>query len=633
VSLPPGTDVTALVPTITFTGDSVSPESEVEQDFTDPVIYTVTQGDVSKEYTVTVEVATDTVDPEITLFSINGVEGILSGTDITVSLPSGTDVKSLAPAITYIGESVSPGPEVEQDFTDPVTYTVAQGDVSKEYTVTVEVAADTVDPEITLFSIDGVEGVISETDITVSLPPGTDVKSLAPVITYIGESVSPGSEVEQDFTDPVTYTVTQGDASKEYTVMVEVAAATAKEITGFSIGGVNGSFSGTGITVNLPSGTDVTSLVPAIAYTGESVSPGSGVEQDFTNPVTYTVTAEDGTTRDYIVTVNVAANTPPVAMDDDFTVAENATLNGSVFLDNGNGEDFDADGITVDLVNGSSVNVGATINGSNGGRFTISAGGDLSFDPNGDFDDLTEGQTAQTTVQYRITDGNGGNATAMVTVTVTGIDNGSADNDILQFTLSPTSGDATLDPSGHRVTMTVPFGTDLLVAPTNLVVSPGATVSPLGNVERDFSSPVVYTVTAENGDVQDWTVEITVEAPAPSISFDRSTGRYTAPSGSRVDVTISTDPKSKGVVSLKVYAQGGGQGANFLSLGYNFDEKIPMEDSGYFIMPENGEVYFSGQHEDLFDTYGQSTTNISIEHDTGYTEFINMDDSYQIPSN
>ena len=60
------------------------------------------------------------------------------------------------------------------------------------------------------------------------------------------------------------------------------------------------------VTLLVPNGTDVTTLVPSITISGETISPASGLAQDFTNPVTYTVTAPiDGSTRDYTVTVNV----------------------------------------------------------------------------------------------------------------------------------------------------------------------------------------------------------------------------------------------------------------------------------------------------------------------------------------
>jgi hypothetical protein len=53
----------------------------------------------------------------------------------------------------------------------------------------------------------------------------------------------------------------------------------------------------------VPYGTDVTSLTPEIIYTGVSISPASGEAQDFTNPVTYVVTAADGSDAAWTVTV------------------------------------------------------------------------------------------------------------------------------------------------------------------------------------------------------------------------------------------------------------------------------------------------------------------------------------------
>lgn len=48
----------------------------------------------------------------------------------------------------------------------------------------------------------------------------------------------------------------------------------------------------------------LTSLSPTIIISnGATISPASGVSQDFSNPVTYTVTAEDGSTVSYSVTV------------------------------------------------------------------------------------------------------------------------------------------------------------------------------------------------------------------------------------------------------------------------------------------------------------------------------------------
>jgi uncharacterized repeat protein (TIGR02543 family) len=57
----------------------------------------------------------------------------------------------------------------------------------------------------------------------------------------------------------------------------------------------------------VPFGSSVTALSPTIIHTGASICPASGAPQDFTNPVTYTVTGADSTKQDYVVTVTKAA--------------------------------------------------------------------------------------------------------------------------------------------------------------------------------------------------------------------------------------------------------------------------------------------------------------------------------------
>jgi alpha-tubulin suppressor-like RCC1 family protein len=60
------------------------------------------------------------------------------------------------------------------------------------------------------------------------------------------------------------------------------------------------------VTVLVPGGTDVTALVPRITTSPlTTISPLSGVAQNFVNPVLYTVTAEDLTKQSYTVTVAV----------------------------------------------------------------------------------------------------------------------------------------------------------------------------------------------------------------------------------------------------------------------------------------------------------------------------------------
>ena len=165
------------------------------------------------------------------------------------------------------------------------------------------------------FCVGEVSGEIDDDSKTIVLdfPGGTDVSHMTPFIvvsTYA--TVAPASGVPQDFTEPVYYTVTAFNGS---TVQYRVDAVVhdtdnEKSILSFKIedpdceGVINEL--GKTVTLHLPENTDVTHLVPVIEVSeGATVEPASGVAQDFTQPVTYTVTAQNGTTAAYEVTAIV----------------------------------------------------------------------------------------------------------------------------------------------------------------------------------------------------------------------------------------------------------------------------------------------------------------------------------------
>jgi hypothetical protein len=151
VTLPTGTSVTALVATFTTTGASVEVNSTVQtsgttaNDFTNPVVYTVTAIDATtQDYTVTVTV----VGKSITAFSLNGVDGTINQTakTIAVTLPTGTAVTALVATFTTTGSKVDidgtqqTSGTTANDFTSPVVYTVTGVDATtQDYTVTVTI--------------------------------------------------------------------------------------------------------------------------------------------------------------------------------------------------------------------------------------------------------------------------------------------------------------------------------------------------------------------------------------------------------------------------------------------------------------------------------------------------------------
>lgn len=63
------------------------------------------------------------------------------------------------------------------------------------------------------------------------------------------------------------------------------------------------------VTIPLVSGISLNHLIPTISFSGRSISPESGVAQDFTRPITYTITAEDGTTDRVTFTAMDSATT------------------------------------------------------------------------------------------------------------------------------------------------------------------------------------------------------------------------------------------------------------------------------------------------------------------------------------
>jgi len=70
--------------------------------------------------------------------------------------------------------------------------------------------------------------------------------------------------------------------------------------------------SNTTITAQLPEDTNLTSLTPTITFSkGATVTPNSGVAQDFSKEVSYTVTAEDKSTKIYKVLVTTEKTPQP----------------------------------------------------------------------------------------------------------------------------------------------------------------------------------------------------------------------------------------------------------------------------------------------------------------------------------
>ncbi len=526
VNLPYGTELNSLVARYVTTGEKVTVSNKIQDngvtanDFTNPVIYTVTAKDGSvKNYTVTATVAENSAN-SITSFNIGGNIGQIGNGTISVNVPFGTDITNLVAVFNTTGEKVTVNGVTQvsyvtaNDFTKPVEYIVTAEDGStQKYIVNVNIAASPA-KEITSYSLNGNPGIINGNNITVIAPYGTNLTNMIATFSTTGVKVSIGDKeqisdfTENNFTKPVNYTITAADGTlQHYTVTVFVNQNSANDIAEFSLNGIPANtITGNQIIVTLPYGSDVTALTANFVSTGTKVLVGeqlqtSGVTtNDFTNPVTYTVVAEDGSTHNYSVIVKVS------------TVASNAITSYSI---NGSQGSIVNNDISVIVPEGTNTkNLVATFT-TTGTKVTVHQI-TKKFPFTADIEQIS-GVTSNgfslsniTPVVYTVTGADGKSQDYNVRVTTAP----SSAKQITSFSINGTSGLI----SGQDINVTLPAGTSpsLLVAKfstTGAKVTVNGIPQVSGISPNDFTEALTYTVTAEDDSTQDYTVSVEIAAP------------------------------------------------------------------------------------------------------------------------
>ncbi|MFC6639804.1 matrixin family metalloprotease [Sulfitobacter sp. JBTF-M27] len=188
-----------------------------------------------------------------------------------------------------------------------------------------------------------------------------------------------------------------------------------------TITAIDGTTISVGETVSLASGASVRLVADgSLEYSQNAIFDDLAFGE--TGAETFSYTISDGNkTSEANVTVTVIGafdNTAPVALDDTFSVSENAVMDGNVLSN-----DSDADGstLTVTEVNGEALNVGRQLSLDSGALLTLGANGTFDYDPNGEFDWLEDGQTFTDSFTYSAADGQGGTDTANVSITIDGV--------------------------------------------------------------------------------------------------------------------------------------------------------------------------------------------------------------------
>ncbi len=240
---------------------------------------------------------------------------------VTIEVAYGTGLASLSPTIS-VSEYASIDPQSGDaiDFSSgAVDYTVTAEDGTEqvwEVTVTEAVILSSSNDILTFELTNQVAPAAIDSNnhtVAISVSSGTGLTGLTPTITVSNSAtISPLSGASVDFdSGPVTYTVEAEDGTEQsWTVTVTEAESSAKDITGFTLANRTGesvidSTAGT-VSIQVLYNSDLTALSPSITVSDSAaISPESGEAVDFSSgSTTYTVTAEDDTTKTWTVSVD-----------------------------------------------------------------------------------------------------------------------------------------------------------------------------------------------------------------------------------------------------------------------------------------------------------------------------------------
>jgi len=433
---------------------TISPidDMAIDQDSaTDPLIFTVGDAETAVEDLVAsvesdnpalvdaagILVAGDGADKSLVITPLAGATGSAT---ITISVTDGelTTTESFVLTVNEVvaGNSVPTVSAVEdqtiqQDSaTEPLAFVV--GDVetaAEDLVVSVEsdnpalvdaagiiVAGDGADKTLIVTPLAGATG---SANITISVTDGELVTTESFLLTVNEVVAGPTAEADSFATDANS------------PMSIEAAGVLANDVgDALVVSEVNSDAANVGAAVELASGATIVinadgslSFDPSGKY--EALAEG----ETATETVSYTTADSAAASASANVEISIAGvNDAPVAADDAFATESDTALTLTVAGVLMNDSDVDnGDTMTVSAVNGEAANVGTPVALDGGGMLTLNADGSMTFDPNGEFEGLTEPATVQ--FGYTVSDALGLTADATVTITVSapsGVENENA---------------------------------------------------------------------------------------------------------------------------------------------------------------------------------------------------------------
>ncbi|MBH02620.1 MAG: hemolysin, partial [Xanthomonadales bacterium] len=395
---------------------------------------------------VTIDVVANDTDVDGDNLSVTEVAGQAIAAGETIAVANGQVTLNNDGTLTFTPAANYNGPA-------SFDYTVSDGDLTDTGTVDIDVTAINNAPVANNDSANVAEDQSVTIDVVAN---DADVEGDDLRVTQIaGRNVSAGDTaiVENgqvtlndngtltftpvaNYNGPASfdYTVSDGDLTDTGTVDIDVTAVNDAPVANTPLANrtnsdgesVNANTAGaftdvdgdvlTYSATNLPRGLSINATTGVIS--GTLARDASQVMGGAYNVV---VTARDpsGAIGTASFTWNIA-NVAPAAVADAAATDQNTALTMGDVLANDRDGAGDTDPLTVSQVAGAANNVGAIVAGSAGGTFRINSDGSYTFDPGMAFVGLAAGQSAQTQVTYRVSDGQNGFSDTTLVVTVTG---------------------------------------------------------------------------------------------------------------------------------------------------------------------------------------------------------------------
>lgn len=408
----------------------------------------------------------------LSILSVNGQA--LDGAVRTITLPSGAEI-SVSPTGTY---TYAPGVAFDRlangDIdTDVVTFVISDGQggqvassltltingendapvanadaaiTTEEDAVTFDVLGNDTDVDLgdtlTLVSVDNVTGggsaVVTPAG-QVQFLPGADFQTLsvgATAFVEIAYTMQDASGARASSIATVTVTgandaptadavadSTTEDVNLAGNLLADANADDIDSADVLTISAIDGAAFAGGFSAPTSGGALLTVLANGdYTYAPDAGFNGLGVGETATDSFTFTVDDGRGGTVTRTFSIDITGeNDGPVVQDIAITAVENGDATVDLLADS-NAFDPDDNGVlSLSRVNGAAPDPTApTLSGSNGGQLTLDGGAEFTFDTQGDFEELSVGDTATTTFTFTIEDDQGVAVTRTLSVEVTG---------------------------------------------------------------------------------------------------------------------------------------------------------------------------------------------------------------------